>query len=375
MRLGYLYDLSWGGTAGAKAESIFPRLRGAAPGAKVQFDHEGLRVPRLQDRDHHPAATGPEPGRRGKEVETVRVGETNYTASSRAAASIRCRSSLRRRRQLLPAGQVRPPGTSVAAKSVYTYGGLAASSWQEHAGAAVGRLPPLPQRSRAKPLILFQAGHLRSRNQFAWSVSGEGRRAAAAPQDFRRGWRVKDQTAIAGAVQGDGAGGYLRASSATPASTATSTSSSVTSRASPFETDVPRRAPDGPRCFHYARSADYHIPQAHLTPGIGGGLQLPSTFAASSPTAASPRSRVIIVRQCRDESILPYNKERRPPILQARLSMRWDILRDVRARRLGPVRSATTTAPSSSATPRRFPPRSQSPNLTIGAAVAVQARF
>src|SRR6185436_15672429 len=39
-RLGYLYDLSWGGTAGNINQSIFPRLQGSAPGAKVQYDAE-----------------------------------------------------------------------------------------------------------------------------------------------------------------------------------------------------------------------------------------------------------------------------------------------------------------------------------------------
>jgi len=37
-RLGYLYDLSWGGTAASINQSIFPRIQGAAPGAKVQLD-------------------------------------------------------------------------------------------------------------------------------------------------------------------------------------------------------------------------------------------------------------------------------------------------------------------------------------------------
>ena len=39
-RLGYLYDISWGGTAGFINESIFPRIQGSSPGMKVQFETE-----------------------------------------------------------------------------------------------------------------------------------------------------------------------------------------------------------------------------------------------------------------------------------------------------------------------------------------------
>ncbi|HEU4533762.1 MAG TPA: hypothetical protein VFS00_06575, partial [Polyangiaceae bacterium] len=36
-RLGYLYDISWGGTAQSINESVFPRIVGSAPGAKLQY--------------------------------------------------------------------------------------------------------------------------------------------------------------------------------------------------------------------------------------------------------------------------------------------------------------------------------------------------
>ncbi len=39
-RLGYLYDISWGGTNASINQSIFPRIQGSAPGAKLQYTGE-----------------------------------------------------------------------------------------------------------------------------------------------------------------------------------------------------------------------------------------------------------------------------------------------------------------------------------------------
>src|SRR4029078_3600203 len=43
-RLGYLYDISWGGTNAAINQSIFPRLQGSSPGAKIQYDGDIFNV-------------------------------------------------------------------------------------------------------------------------------------------------------------------------------------------------------------------------------------------------------------------------------------------------------------------------------------------
>jgi hypothetical protein len=78
-RLGYLYDISWGGTAAAINQSIFPRIQGSSPGLKLQFD--------LPDRFYAFAgfktATIIEPKQvlspgGENDIETVRVGETNF---------------------------------------------------------------------------------------------------------------------------------------------------------------------------------------------------------------------------------------------------------------------------------------------------------
>ena len=90
----------------------------------------------------------------------------------------------------------------------------------------------------------------------------------------------------------------------------------------PFET-LPHNAKSDPELFGSV-AADYHIAALRLTPGIAGGLQLPSTFRSEFTDGGIPASRTIVIRQQGDESILPYDKDR-TPILQARLSVRWDI--------------------------------------------------
>ena len=90
----------------------------------------------------------------------------------------------------------------------------------------------------------------------------------------------------------------------------------------PFET-LPDNAKTQPEIFG-SLAADYYIPALRLTPGIAGGVQLPSTFQSEFTEDGLPASRTIVVRAQGDESILPYDQGRRA-IIQARVSLRWDI--------------------------------------------------
>src|SRR5262249_44697572 len=78
-RLGYLYDISWGGTAASINQSIFPRIQGSSPGLKVQFDmpdkfyaFAGFKTATIVQ-----PVQVLNPGGEN-DVETVRVGETNF---------------------------------------------------------------------------------------------------------------------------------------------------------------------------------------------------------------------------------------------------------------------------------------------------------
>jgi hypothetical protein len=368
-RLGYLYDLSWGGTASYINQSIFPRLQGAAPGAKIQYDHEkfyvfgGFKTATIVQPEQVLNPGGE------SEVEVVRVGETNYGVLAGGGVD-----PVENLRFDIGAGyfqQGKFDLEDVRGKSVYTYGGSGR--------VVVHQNMPVPQsvdfllyrNDPNKPLILFKPEKY-DPNQFAWSVSAEGVVLQQHLKDFDAAGQVKDQSSMAAAVQGVVRAGYLRFSATGIYRNLNFVVRNVPGFI-PFET-LPQSAKTDPELFG-AAAADYYIAAAHLTPGIGGGLQLPATFRSEFTDGGIQAQRVIIVRQQGDESILPYNKDR-SLIVQARLALRWDIsdmfavvgwvqfVRDNNGTLV--VRDPT----EGSASLRVF----QSPNR-VGAAVAVQARF
>ncbi len=368
-RIGYLYDLSWGGTAANINQSIFPRLQGSSPGAKVQFDHEkfyvfgGFKTATIIQPEQVLAPGGE------SEVETVRVGETNYGFLGGAGVD-----PVENLRFDVGGGffqQGKFDLEDVRGKSVYTYGG--SGRVVVHQGMPVPSSVDflLYRNDPAKPLILFKPEKY-DPNQFAWSVSAEGAVLQQHLKDFDVAGAVKDQSAIAGAVQGVIRAGYLRFSATGIYRNLNFVVRNVPGFI-PFET-LPQNAKTDPELFG-AIAADYHIAAAHLTPGIGGGLQLPATFRSDFLDGGIPAQRVIVVRQQGDESILPYNKDR-TPVMQARLALRWDLsdmfavvgwvqfVRDNNGTLV--IRDPT----EGTASLRVF----QSPNR-LGAAAAVQARF
>jgi hypothetical protein len=368
-RLGYLYDLSWGGTAASINQSIFPRLQGSAPGLKVQYDHErfyvfgGFKTATIVQPEQVLNPGGE------SEVEVVRVGETNY--GFLGGAGVDATDSLRADVGAGYFQQGKFDLEDVRGKPVYTYGGSAR--------LVVHQNMPVPQsvdfllyrNDPNRPLILFKPEKY-DPNQFAWSLSAEGALLQQHLKNFDAAGATQDQSAIAGAVQGVVRAGYLRFSATGIYRNLNFVVRNVPGFI-PFET-LPQSAKTDPELFG-AIAADYHIASARLTPGIGGGLQLPATFRSEFTDGGVPAQRVIVVRQQGDESILPYNKDR-TPVMQARFAIRWDIsemfalvgwvqfVRDNNGTLV--VRDAT----EGTASLRVF----QSPNR-LGAAAAVQARF
>jgi len=368
-RLGYLYDLSWGGTAASINQSIFPRLQGASPGAKIQYDHEkfyvfgGFKTATIIQPEQVLNPGGE------SEVEVVRVGETNYGFLGGAGVD-----PTENVRFDIGGGffqQGKFDLEDVRGKSVYTYGGSGR--------IVVHHNMPVPQsvdfllyrNDPAKPLILFKPEKY-DPTQFAWSVSAETAVLQQHLKDFDAAGATKDQTAMSGAIQGVLRAGYLRFSATGIYKNLNFVVRNVPGFI-PFET-LPASAKTDPELFG-AIAADYHIASARLTPGIGGGLQMPATFRSEFSDGGIPAQRVIVVRQQGDESILPYNKDR-TPIMQARLAMRWDIsdmfalvgwIQFVRDNNGTLVMRDPTEGTASL---RVF----QTPNR-LGAAVAVQARF
>ena len=369
MRLGYLYDLSWGGTAASINQSIFPRLQGAAPGAKVQFDGDkfyvfgGFKTATIIQPEQVLAPGGQ------NDVETVRVGETNYGFLVGGGVDV-----LDQLRFDVGGGyfqQGKFDLEDVRGQDVHTMGGAGR--------VVVHQNMPVPQsvdfqlyrNDPNRPMVLF-APEKYDANQVAWSLSAEIDYLLQHLKDFDVAGATKDQGATGAAVQGVVKAGYLRFSATGIFRNLNYVVRNVPGFI-PFET-LPSSAKTDPELFG-AIAADYHFAGAHLTPGIGGGLQLPSTFRSEFTDGGVPAQRVIVVRQQGDESILPYNKDR-TPIVQGRVSIRWDLsqmfavvgwvqfVRDNNGTLV--VRDPT----EGTASLRVF----QSPNR-VGAAVAVQARF
>jgi hypothetical protein len=317
-RLGYLYDISWGGTAASINQSIFPRIQGSSPGMKLQYDAEkyyvfaGFKTATIVQPQQILSPGGE------NDVELVRVGETNY--GFLAGGGVDPLPNLR-----FDAGagyfqQGKFDLDDVRGKSVYTYG-------------ASGRIVvhqdmPVPQsvdfllyrNDPNKPMILFAPEKYNPR-ELAWSISGELAALEQHLKDFDVAGGVKDQFAYAAAVQGVVKAGYARFSATGIYRNLKFVVRNVPGFI-PFET-LPANAKSDPELFG-AIAADYHIPAYKLTPGIAGGVQLPSTFRSEFTDGGVPASRTIVVRQQGDESILPYNANR-SAIIQARASVRWQI--------------------------------------------------
>ncbi len=369
-RLGYLYDISWGGTAANINQSIFPRIQGSSPGAKVQFDGDGYYVfggfkTASIVQPQQVLSPGGE-----NEVETVRVAETNYgflLGGGFDAGSVVHFD--------LGGGyfqQGKFDLEDVRGKSVYTYG----SSGR----VVVHHNMPVPQsvdfqlykNDPAAPQIMFSPEKYKA-DEFAVAVSGELAYLSQHLKDFDGAGDTKNQGALAGAVQSVFKVGYARLSVTGLYRQLNFIVRNVPGFI-PFET-LPKNAKTDPELFG-AIAADYHIAPLRLTPGISGGLQLPSTFRSEfSDGASAPASRTIVVRSQGDNAILPYNEDRRA-IVQARLSLRWTVSDMLSAVLWGQIvhdnngTLVVRDAVEGTASVRLF----QDP-LRLGAGLSLQARF
>lgn len=318
MRLGYLYDISWGGTAASINQSIFPRLQGASPGLKLQYEHEGLYAyVGFKTASIVQPQQVLRPGGES-DVETVRVAETNYGVL--AGLGVDFTKNVR-----VDAGagyfqQGRFDLEDVRGRPVYTYG--TSARLVVHDNMPVPRSVDflLYKNDPNKAMVLF-APEKYTPGELAWSVSAEGSALGQRLKDFDQAGALKDQVAMAAAIQGVLKAGYLRLSATGIYRNLNFVVRNVPGFI-PFET-LPKDAETDPELFG-AFTADYHLKELHLTPGIGGGFQLPSTFRSQFNDGGIVASRTIVVRQQGDESILPYNKDR-TAVVQARASLRWDL--------------------------------------------------
>jgi hypothetical protein len=368
-RLGYLYDISWGGTAASINQSIFPRIQGSAPGMKVQFDGDhwygfaGFKTATIVQPQQVLNPGGQ------SDVETVRVGETNYGLL--AGGGVDPLDYVRFEGGVGYFQQGRFDLDDVRGRGVYTYGGSARVVFHHDMPVPQSIDMLLYRNDPMAPMILF-APEKYDPARTAWSVAAEGALLEQHLKDFDLVGATTNQAAYAGALYGTMKSGYARLSVSGILRNLNYVERNVPGFI-PFET-LPANTSTDPEMFG-AVAADYHFPGPHLTPGIGGGVQLPSTFRSQFREGGLASSRTIVVRSQGDESILPYNQDRQP-IFQGRVSLRWDLSTILSAVAwLQYVRDPNATLvvrdPTEGTASLRVPQSAD----RLGAAVSLQARF
>jgi hypothetical protein len=326
-RLGYLYDISWGGTNGSINQSIFPRLVGSSPGAKLQFDHERFSVyAGMKTATIIEVKEVLTPGT--SEVEEVRVGETNYGVLGGAGADITENLHADLGGGYFQQGKFDLP--DVAGQSVYTFG-ASARVVVHHKDMPVPQSIDfqLYRNDPNKPQIIFKP-EVYEAGKTTWAVSLEGSNLSQHLKDFETAGATALQDARAAALQANLKSGFVRVSL-----TGIYRDLPFVLRNQPsfipFQT-LPRGREDAGTAeatdeLFFSAAADYFIESIRLTPGIGAGLQFPATFKTSTVDIASlPIERTVVIREQGNISILPVNKGA-VPIMQARVSLKWDVSR------------------------------------------------
>jgi hypothetical protein len=368
-RLGYLYDISWGGTAASINQSIFPAIQGSSPGLKVQYDQKrfyafaGFKTAQIVQPQTILGAANQ------SDVTTVDVADTNFGFLGGLGVDPSDNLRIDAGTGFFQQGRFNLP--DVRGESVYTYGGSLR--------LLVHKDMPVPQsidftlykNDPMAPMILF-APEKYSPNELAWSVSLEGDVLEQHLKNFDVTGGTKDQPAWATAAQAVLKYGYARFSLTGIARDLNYVTRNVPGFI-PFQT-LPANANSDPEIFG-SLAASYNLPDFHLTPGVAGGVQLPSTFKSEFTEGGVPASRTIVVRSQGDESILPYDQGRLP-IFQARVSMRWDLSRMMSATAwLQYVRDPNGTLVEVDPTEGTASIRVPQPADRLGVAMSLQARF
>ena len=330
-RLGYLYDISWGGTNAAINQSIFPKLVGSSPGMKVQYDFGsstyaffGFKTAQIVQ-----PQTNLRPGTStGNEVEVVRVQESNYGFLGGLGADLGTYFHADAGVGYFQQGRFEfpdlrpPPDTDRQSPRVFTYG--ASGRIVFHNGMAVPQSLDfqLYRNDPNAPMKIF-APEIYKRDELAYSVALEATQLEQNlhdPNPNKTG-ATKLQAARALALNGIVKAGFSRLSLAMIYRDLPYILRNVPGFV-PFEATDPSARTQSE--IFFAGSFDYYIEKLHLRPGFGGGLQIPATFSSTTHIGNADADHTVVVRQQGVSSILPEN-EGRKPIIQARVSMRWDI--------------------------------------------------
>jgi hypothetical protein len=318
-RLGYLYDISWGGTNARINQSIFPRIQGSSPGVKLQFDHPmfyvfgGMKTASIvQVQEILTPGTS--------EVETVRVAETNFGGLGGAGVKPVDMVTIDVGGGYFQQGTFDLP--DVLGEPVYTFGLSGRAAVHSPGGGPKASIDFSLYRNDPMKADVLLKKDTYDADSVTWSVSLEYTNLWQNLKDFDATGETRLQQARAGAAQGNLKVGFFRASLTGIYRDLAFVLRNVPSFV-PFET-LPEGAEHNDEIF-VAAAVDYYFDGPRLTPGLGAGLQFPSTFETTSINVGGDTiGRTVVIREQGNVSILPVDRTV-VPIFQARASLKWDI--------------------------------------------------
>jgi hypothetical protein len=315
-RLGYLYDISWGGTAQSINESIFPRIVGSAPGAKLQYWGDkfyafaGFKTAQIVEYQQAVAS---------QDLDSTRVQQTNYGFLAGGGVDFTDHVRADVGGGYFQQGRFDEGG--VLGGRVYTLGASGRVVFHDKMPVPASVDFALYRNDPGNPMVIFRP-EAYAQGQLSWAVSAEGSHLEQNLKDFNAANATSLQGATAAALQGTVKYGYSRLQ---VTGLYRDLPFVVKNQPGfiPFNT-MPNDAKTQPELF-FALAVDHHFPGPRLTPSLGAGLQLPSTFSSDSTDIGGiDLSRTVVVRRQGNISQLPIG-DQRVPIVQARASVRWDL--------------------------------------------------
>jgi len=309
-RLGYLWDLSWGGN------SVFPRRVGPAPGVKLSLDIGALSL--WAGFKTSGIVVPLEVVTSSRDIEIVRVEETQYAGL--AGLGLRGGDSFRFDLSGGWFAQGRFDFAGVRGQQVYIFGASARAVYSSGLRTTQSLDMMLYRNDPTAPFVAF-APETFTPGTVQYALSAEVTATAQNLADINFPGRTAIQPGFAGALQGRLKAGYFGASVTGLFRDVPFLLRDVPSFI-PFQT-LPSDAVVQPELF-FAAQVDYTLARLHMTPSLIVGVQLPATFSSTVREGSLLSSRTLVIRRAGNFSILPPGEDR-VPIISARASFRWDL--------------------------------------------------
>jgi|GEM_PF-296692 len=321
-RLGYLYDISWGGTNPYINQSIFPRIQGGAPGGKITYEGKNwsvfvgmktatiVQVEKILDDESAVESN----------AEETRIAQTNYGLLGGASVDVSDFLHVDAGGGYFQQGKLLQ--LDVKGEQVYTAGISARILLHDRTTTVPQSIDfALYRNDPNKPMIIFKPESY-TEGKTTWSVAIEGTNLWQQLMNYDVAKATALQPARAAAIQANIKASYFRGSA------------TVIYRDLPYVVKnqpsfisfltIPEAAGTSNEVF-LALTADYYFKKPRITAGLGGGVQFPATFSSASiDNSMAKIGRTSVVREQGNVAILPVNATE-VPTFQSRATLKWDI--------------------------------------------------